>query len=121
VFKRHDAPYAPGRPASGGSQLKFKFVATASVMVEKVNAGRRSVALLVFDEKGPIPVGNVTIPQKTIIPQRGTIIEVRYLNVNPGGALYQPVYLGVRDDLDRSACTVSQLKLRADDPDRSEP
>lgn len=121
VFKRHDAAYTSGRPASGGPQLKYKFVATASVVVEKVNAGKRSVAVFVFDGKMPIPVGNVTIPQKTIIPQRGTIIEVRYLNVNPGGALYQPVYLGVRDDLDQSACTVAQLKYKADDPDRSEP
>ncbi len=79
------------------------------------------ISLLVFDEKGPIPVGNVTIPQKTVIPQRGTIIEVRYLSANPGGALYQPVYLGVRDDLDRSACTVAQLKYRAEDPDGNEP
>lgn len=28
VFKRSDAPYTPGRPASGGAQLKYKFVKT---------------------------------------------------------------------------------------------
>jgi hypothetical protein len=30
VFKRLDAPYTPGKPNSGGPQLKFKFVATLS-------------------------------------------------------------------------------------------
>jgi len=33
VFKRLDAPYAPGRPASGGSALKHKFYATLSPVV----------------------------------------------------------------------------------------
>lgn len=35
VFKRADAPWDPGRPASGGNQLKFKFVDTASCVVGK--------------------------------------------------------------------------------------
>ncbi|MEI6197760.1 MAG: WGR domain-containing protein, partial [Verrucomicrobiota bacterium] len=36
VFKRLDAPYTPGRPNSGGAQLKFKFVATVSAVVVKI-------------------------------------------------------------------------------------
>ena len=36
VFKHRSAPYTPGRPASGGAQLKLKFYATASrVVAEK--------------------------------------------------------------------------------------
>ena len=33
VFKEIDAPYSPGRPNSGGPQLKFKFVESASFVV----------------------------------------------------------------------------------------
>ena len=49
VFKRLDAPYTPGRPNSGGSQLKIKFVATVSALVVKVNA-QRSVAVARLDD-----------------------------------------------------------------------
>src|SRR6266404_8846348 len=48
VFKQLNAPYTPGRPASGGPQLKFKFVETASFIVSHVNA-KRSVALMLLD------------------------------------------------------------------------
>ena len=37
VFKHKDAPHIPGRPNSGGSQLKYKFHETASFIVTKVN------------------------------------------------------------------------------------
>ena len=47
VFKHIDAPYTAGRPASGGSQLKYKFCETASFIVGKANA-KRSVSLLLF-------------------------------------------------------------------------
>jgi bifunctional non-homologous end joining protein LigD len=40
VFKRLDAPFAPGKPNSGGPQLKFKFVATLSAVVAKINVQR---------------------------------------------------------------------------------
>jgi bifunctional non-homologous end joining protein LigD len=40
VFKRLDAPYTPGRPNTGGAQLKYKFCATLSAVVAKVNAQR---------------------------------------------------------------------------------
>jgi bifunctional non-homologous end joining protein LigD len=38
VFKHRGAPYTPGRPASGGSQLKLKFYATASRVVAGATA-----------------------------------------------------------------------------------
>ena len=114
VFKRHDAPYTPGRPASGGSQLKFKFYASASCIVAKVNQGKRSVALeLVGDAGQGVSVGNVTIPPNSKVPQPGTMVEVRYLYAYPGGSLYQPLYLGIRDDIAAEACTTAQLKYRA--------
>ena len=112
VFKRHDAPYTPGRPASGGPWLKFKFVSTCSAIVAPGRPGKRSVALELLDGRKRVMVGNVTIPGRTPIPKPGQIVEVRFLNANPRGSLYQPVYLGVRDDVDVSACTIRQLKYR---------
>jgi bifunctional non-homologous end joining protein LigD len=113
VFKDHSAPYVSGRPASCGSQLKFKLVTTASFIVSKVNA-KRSVALELIDDAGKrIGVGNVTIPPNQKNPGVGDIVEISYLYCFPnGGSLFQPVYLGRRDDIEASACTTSQLKIR---------
>ncbi|MGD0092256.1 MAG: WGR domain-containing protein [Planctomycetota bacterium] len=113
VFKRVDAPYTAGRPASGGNQVKFKFLETASVIVAQANSGKRSVAISVFDGKRRVAIGNVTIPPNAAIPAAGSIIEVRYLYAHLGGSLYQPVYLGPRDDVDASACTIGQLKYKS--------
>lgn len=113
VFKHRLAPYTHGRPAVGGPQLKLKFTATASCRVAAVNAGRRSVAVELRDSDGSwIGVGNVTIPPNQAVPKAGDIVEVRYLYAFPGGCLYQPMYLGRRDDVDAMACVLSQLKLK---------
>lgn len=112
VFKRLDAPYTPGRPNSGGAQLKFKFVATVSALVVKINA-QRSVAVALLDGDDVLPVGNVTVPVNHQIPAEGDVVEVRYLYAIPGGSLFQPVFLGVRDDIERRECVVAQLKYKA--------
>ena len=113
VFKRHAAPYTPGRPASGGDQLKLKFTATASCIVAKANGTKRSVAMVLLEGSKRVAVGNVTVPASQQIPKAGSIIEVRYLYAFPGGSLFQPVCLGPRDDIGPDACTVSQLKYKA--------
>ena len=112
VFKRHDAPYIPGRPSSGGTQLKHKFYATASCIVAKINTGKRSVALMLLDGKKKTNVGNVTVPANMSIPPAGSIVDVKYLYAFLAGSLFQPVLLGVRDDINPEACTVAQLKLK---------
>lgn len=117
VFKRHEAQYKPGRPSSGGDQLKFKFYATASCLVVEGRAGKRSVALVVFDGKAEVGVGNVTVPANQPIPKAGQIVEVRFLYAFPGGSLFQPTLLGIRDDVNKDACTVKQLKFKATDTD----
>jgi bifunctional non-homologous end joining protein LigD len=110
VFKHKDAPYSSGRPVSGGSQLKYKFVETASVLVTMINA-KRSVGLGFCDRPGT--VGNVTIPANHSVPEIGAVVEVRYLYAMPGSlALIQPVYLGERDDIDPGDCVSGQLKFR---------
>ena len=115
VFKDMTAPYIPGRPNSGGAQRKFKFVASASVVVTSLN-GKRSVKIGVLDGERMISCGNVTIPVGSDIPGIGDIVEVRYLYAFPeSGSLFQPVYLGVRDDLELKDCSVDQLKWKRSD------
>ena len=112
VFKRTDAPYTAGRPASNGPQLKFKFYESASFVVGKVNA-KRSVSLLLNKEGTMVDAGNVTIPPNHDIPAPGQIVECRYLYAFPeSGCIYQPTYLGVREDLTADDCTVDQLKYK---------
>ena len=96
VFKKNGAKYNVGRPASGGNYLKFKFYSTASCVVSKVNQ-KRSVSLKMGCGT---EVGNVTIPANHDVPKAGEVVEVRYLYAYKGGSLYQPTYLGVRDDVD---------------------
>lgn len=120
VFKDANAPYVAGRPASGGSQVKFKFTATCSAIVDGANSGKRSVALVLLDGKKRVAIGNVTIPANFTVPKKGAICEVRYLYAYRGGALFQPVYLGVRDDVERSACTLAQLKFKAETGEEEE-
>jgi bifunctional non-homologous end joining protein LigD len=106
VFKRLGAKYNVGRPASGGNYLKFKFYSTASCVVSKVNQ-KRSVSLKMGCGT---EVGNVTIPANHDVPKAGEVVEVRYLYAYKGGSLYQPTYLGVRDDVDPDH--VNSLKFK---------
>lgn len=113
VFKRLDAAYTAGRPASGGPALKLKFYETASFLVRGINE-QRSVSLALLSDGREVPAGNVTIPPQQDVPARGDIVEVRYLYAfRESGCVYQPVYLGRRDDLGRTACSVDQLKFKA--------
>ena len=113
VLKHTDAPYIPGKPNAGGTQLKYKFYETASFIVAKAN-DKRSVSLILFEGGKVRPAGNVTIPPNHDVPAPGDIVEVRYLHAFPeSGCIYQPVYLGVRDDIKSDACTVDQLKFKA--------
>ncbi len=118
VFKLISAPYTSGRPASGGTQLKHKFYATASCIVSSVSKSKRSVGIMLLKGKSEIPVGNVTVYPNQDIPKLDSIIEVKYLYAYEGGSLYQPVLLGTgdctRDDIERAECTYSQLKFKGE-------
>lgn len=112
VFKEIDAPYSAGRPNSGGSQLKFKFVETASFVVTARNA-KRSVALGLYDGDKIVPAGNVTIPPNHQVPAPNEVVECSYLYAFPeSGSIYQPVYLGKRCDIPANECGVEQLKYK---------
>jgi bifunctional non-homologous end joining protein LigD len=114
VFKDVDAPFSPGRPASGGTQLKYKFVESASFVVTGHNA-KRSVALGLYDDgQNLVPAGNVTIPPNHAVPAVGEVIESKFLYAHrESGSIYQPVYGGKRCDIPASECTTDQLKYKS--------
>ena len=95
-------------PARQAAQIEDFVTQKVAALVETVNP-QRSVAVCLEG----VNVGNVTIPANFDVPKVGDIVEVRYLYYNPGGALYQATYLGVRDDLDADACRLSQLKCKS--------
>ncbi len=111
MFKRWDAPYTAGRPNSGGPQFKHKFVTTCSAVVTTVNR-QRSVGVSLLSTAGWESVGNVTIPANQDVPEVGAVVEVRYLYAAVGGALFQPVYLGERTDVEAHECVTAQLKFK---------
>lgn len=113
VFKRLGSVVAPGRPASGGDWLKLKFYETATVRTARIHTSKRSVGMEMLDASGQwVGVGNVTVPANQSIPSVRDLIEVRYLNYNEGGSIYQPQLLGIRTDLDEADCVLSQLKVK---------
>jgi len=112
VFKRISAPYSAGRPNSGGDQRKFKFKQTATVQVSNHNEkGKRSVYIQCLEGKELVDVGKVTVLPNFPMPEVGTLVEIEYLYRHIHGALYQPVYLGERTDLDYPD-QVSTLKVK---------
>jgi bifunctional non-homologous end joining protein LigD len=106
----HKVGYSP-------DQCKFKFTSTASVIVTGHNK-KNSISIGVMNENKLIPIGNVTMigHDKSKNPV-GSVCECRYLYFFPGGSLYQPVYLGPRDDMDKEDCQLSKLKCKAKEED----
>lgn len=120
VFKRLSSKYEPGRPASGGDQLKLKFWKSATVEVSGLNtlAGKKSFSVQVYDHGGgAIPLGNVTMLEPV---QVGDIVEVRYLNANPGGALFQPTFLRKHADKTVNECQISFIEFKKQHNDVSQ-
>lgn len=116
VFKLKDAPYAPGRPASGGAWLKLKFVESATCRVAATSRDKRSVAIEMRDGDRWVGVGNVTVPANQGIPAPGSLVEVRYLYAYRGGSLFQPVLVGPRADVGEDACAIATLKFKPENP-----
>ncbi len=117
VFKRRDAPYTPGRPASGGTQLKHKFIKSADVVLVE-NAGN-AYRMIVHDargtvfEVGKVFAGTTNASRKDLDArlERGEtpVAEVRYLYATDDDQLFQPVFVRVRDDKEPDECLRAQL------------
>lgn len=114
VYKRRGSSYVGGEPGRDWHQVKHKFYATVSCVVAAVNK-KRSMQLELLDGDTRVKVGNCTIMANQEFPEAGQVVEVRYLYAHRGGALVQPTYLGPRDDVAVSECTLGQLKYRGED------
>jgi bifunctional non-homologous end joining protein LigD len=114
VFKRHDAPYAPSRPASGGSQVKVKFTEVCSVIVTKKSDKKRSVHLGALKDGNIVDIGKVSIPVNHDVPDIGNIVNVEYLYWFKDGKLFQPVYKSVRTDQSKPD-EIEKLKVKQDE------
>lgn len=118
VFKRADAPYRPGRPASGGAQLKLKFVKTADVVITE-NAGN-AYRMAVIGQGGSLQdVGKVfsgttnelrAALDAALVAGERPVAEVRYLYATETSQLFQPVFVRLRDDKAPEECLLSQLR-----------
>lgn len=114
VFKKLNAIFSPGKAHT--DMWKAKFYATLSARVAKGREGKRSIGLELLDDKGTwVFMGNCTIGGNKDIPSISSIVEIRYLYAHRGGSLYQPTYLGVRDDVDPEECKMTQIKYKAEE------
>ena len=116
VFKHTAAPYTPGRPASGGTQLKHKFIKTADVIITANTGNAYQMAVMdgtTLREVGKVFAGTTNASRKQLDAAlaAGTqpIAEVRYLYATETDILYQPVYARERSDKTAEECTLSQL------------
>ncbi len=113
VFKHRDAPYTSGR---GTTQRKYKFIKSADVIVVE-NAGN-AYKMAVYDGRslfvcGHVFAGTTNASRKDLDARLGRgekpVCEVRYLYATDDHQLFQPVFVGVRDDKIAKACLRSQL------------
>jgi bifunctional non-homologous end joining protein LigD len=116
VFKQRTAPYTPGRPSSGGTQRKFKYVKSADVVLLS-NAGN-AYLMAVYDgaklfEVGKVFAGTTNDSRKRLdgLLGRGEqpVAEVQYLYATDDEQLFQPVFVRLRDDKAPKQCLRSQL------------
>jgi bifunctional non-homologous end joining protein LigD len=116
VFKNKHAPYTAGRPASGGMQLKHKFVKTADVVIVE-NAGN-AYRMIVHDgskrfDVGKVFAGTTNASRKDLDARLAAgetpVAEVKYLYATDDDQLYQPVFVRTRDDKEPEECLRSQL------------
>lgn len=106
VFKHVDAPHTPGKNTAS-LKLKFDEESTFEVLAQN---RQRSVQIGAYDSAGQlVPMGNVTIPQNSEVPEVGSFIDVKYLYRFEDGALEQPVFTKHRPDQDRGDALISQI------------
>ena len=117
VFKDKRAPWSPGRPSSGGTQLKCKFVSAADVLLVE-NAGNAYRMQVYAGGKlrdiGKVFSGTTNESRKALDARlekgQRVVAEVRYLYATDDLNLFQPVFVRARTDKAEKECTLEQLK-----------
>lgn len=116
VFKDANAPYTAGRPSSGGTQRKHKFIKTADVVITE-NVGN-AYQMAVYNGKKLAPCGKVfagttNFSRAELDAALGNgqrpVCEVRYLYATDDHVLFQPVFVRIRDDKAAAQCVRTQL------------
>jgi bifunctional non-homologous end joining protein LigD len=121
VFKLKISEYKAGRPASGGSALKHKFVKTASFIVANITKNKRSIGLEMLNENNEkVFLGKCTVPVNKDIPKIGSVVEIKYLYCFKNGCIFQPVFKEIRTDVDIEECLMSQLVYKANQEEEGE-
>jgi bifunctional non-homologous end joining protein LigD len=117
VFKQRDAAYQEGRPPSGGTQRKYKFIKSADVIITS-NAGN-AYQMAVYEGKnlreiGKVFAGTTNESRKQLDELLGAnetpVAEVRYLYATDDDQLFQPTFVQIRDDKEAEECLLSQLE-----------
>ena len=116
VFKDRHAPYQAGRPSSGGTQRKYKFIKSADVVLLS-NAGN-AYLMGVYQgetlvEVGKVFAGTTNEWRREIDALLGDgerpVAEVQYLYATDDEQLFQPVFVRLRADKEASSCVKTQL------------
>jgi bifunctional non-homologous end joining protein LigD len=111
VFKRLDAPYAPGR---AGQHFKLKFIKTCTVRVQNVEPTSARIEML--HSGGWIEVSGVSLIGRPKV-QVGDFLEVKYLYATKQSGqprLVQPVMIRKRGDVAENDCSTEQLVFKAE-------
>ena len=119
VFKRLDAPHVTGKSPIW---RKHKFVETATCLVTSQNTMRSVSVGLLDDLQNIVPMGSVSIPVSASIPAVGSLVEVRFMYRYEDGFFEQPVYMGQRNDLERTDAALTQvtrIKYKSQHPEAS--
>lgn len=107
MVKSLSSPYEQNQRVT--HSLKVKFVKTADVIVTARDVGGKNAQFAVMgDEGGLIPVGGCSMIGKPDA-RPGDVIEVKYLYMAVGGALYQPRMIGIRSDKLPEECRMDQF------------
>jgi bifunctional non-homologous end joining protein LigD len=108
VFKRLSATYSSGK---NNDALKLKFYAECSVIIVAGRPNKASIGMELINDQGQREfVGYCSCNRR---PPINSIGEIKYLYAYRGGCLYQPSFKELRDDIDISECTISQLKFKS--------
>lgn len=111
MFKNRRGTYHEGRRSSDLQKVKFTETVDC-IILETWREGRRSIRVGLYENGTMVDVGAITMTEENLaIATVGQVVEARYLYVAKDRRLYQPRFLGFRDDKSPDECTIDQLKF----------
>lgn len=117
IWKRCDARYTSGRPAVGGSMLRWKFKKRCDVLLFRPTNDpdpRAHFYMFLHDNNGELQeCGTVNAASfySRIPADTPVVAEVEYLYSSPSNKMVQPVIVRLRQDKKPTDCLLSQLIL----------